>query len=64
MISQLGVAIRGILLKEEMSVYIVTVPNMIQFATLGEFGRSIIEGDIIVWYIEGRRRILYIEIVL
>ena len=40
-----------------MSVYIVTVPNMIPFTTWGGSGRSIVEGDI-VCYIEGRGGIL------
>ena len=37
-----------------MSVYIVTVPNMVQFATRGGSGKSIVESDT-VCYIEGRR---------
>jgi len=43
--------------KEEMSVYIVTVPNIIQFATWGGSGRSFVEGNI-VCNIEGRGGIL------
>ena len=40
-----------------MSLYIVTAPNMTQFAAWGGSGKSIVEGDI-VRYIEGGRGIL------